>query len=413
MTTTVCLLGTFDTKHEEYVWLRDRLREAGVATLLVDVGGYATNGLADVPAREVAAAAGADLGRLQDRHERGAMMETMAEGAAHIVHRLAARGAIDGFLALGGSSGSSVAAAAMQALPIGFPKLLVSTMASGDVRPYVGETDATLMYSVVDIAGINSVAEQVLGNAAAAAAGMAAAYHRRKAAQQTSGPTVAITMFGVTTPAADEARRTLDELGYETLVFHATGSGGRAMEKLVSSGLIAGVLDLTTTELADELVGGVLSAGPERLTAAARRGVPQVVSVGALDMVNFGPQDTVPDRFADRTLLPHNPTVTLMRTTAAEMAELGRILGTKVAAGTGPSAIHLPLRGVSAVDVDGGPFRDAAADEALFQAVRDATRGTPVEVHERDQAINDPGFGRAMAHQLHRLITDTKEDHPA
>ncbi|RII15329.1 hypothetical protein DSC45_18665 [Streptomyces sp. YIM 130001] len=415
MTATVCLLGTFDTKHEEYVWLRDRLHEAGVDTVLVDVGGYSTKGIADVTAAEVATAAGADLGRLQDRHDRGAMMEAMADGAAHVVRRLCARDVIQGFLAVGGSSGSSVAAAALQALPVGFPKLLVSTMASGDVRPYVGETDTTLMYSVVDIAGVNSVSEQVLGNAAAAAAGMAQAYHRRRAAAARTGSgvparAVAVTMFGVTTPAADEARQALDELGYETLVFHATGAGGRAMEKLVSSGLIAGVLDLTTTELADELVGGVLSAGPDRLTAASRRGVPQVVSVGALDMVNFGPQDTVPDRFAGRDLLPHNPTVTLMRTTPAEMAELGRLLGAKVTAGGGPSAVFLPLRGVSAVDVDGGPFRDAEADEALFRAVRNAVKGSGVELHELDAAINDPGFGRAAAEELHRLISFTEED---
>ncbi|MEU3709939.1 Tm-1-like ATP-binding domain-containing protein [Streptomyces catenulae] len=408
--TTVCLLGTLDTKHEEYGWLRDRLREAGVTVVLVDVGGYPTDVPAEVSAEEVAAAAGADLAALRARRDRGAMVAAMAEGAAHTVRRLHARGAIDGFLALGGSSGSSIAAAALQALPLGFPKLLVSTMACGDVRPYVGETDATLMYAVVDLAGLNSVSEQVLGNAAAAMAGMAAAYRRGRAAPPRTRPAVALTMFGVTTPAADEARHTLDGLGYETLVFHATGSGGRAMERLVAAGLIAGVLDLTTTELADELVGGVLSAGPERLTAAARRGVPQVVSVGALDMVNFGPPETVPARFADRTLLRHNPTVTLMRTTAAEMAELGRLLGAKVAAATGPSAIQLPLRGVSAVDVAGGPFRDEAADAALFAAVRDATAGTAVEVHERDEAINDPGFGRAMARKLHRLITLTEED---
>ncbi|GAA3193725.1 MULTISPECIES: Tm-1-like ATP-binding domain-containing protein [Streptomyces] len=411
---TVCLLGTWDTKGEEYGWLRDRLREAGATVLLVDVGGYSADAPAEVSAQEVAAAAGADLTELRIRRDRGAMTAAMAEGAARIVRRLHARGAIDGFLAAGGSSGSAIAAAAMQALPLGFPKLLVSTMAGGDVRPYVGETDATLMYAVVDLAGVNSVSEQVLGNAAAAVAGMAEAYRRRRAGTPANArPAVALTMFGVTTPAADEARRTLGALGYETLVFHATGSGGRAMESLIRAGLIAGVLDLTTTELADELVGGVLSAGPERLTAAARRGVPQVVSVGALDMVNFGPPDTVPARFADRTLLRHNPTVTLMRTTAAEMAELGRLLGSKVAAGTGPSAIHLPLRGVSAVDVAGGPFRDAAADEALFTAVRDATAGTAVEVHERDEAINDPGFGRAMAHRLHHLISLTEEDEPA
>jgi uncharacterized protein (UPF0261 family) len=218
-------------------------------------------------------------------------------------------------------------------------------------------------------------------------------------------PLVGITMFGVTTPAADEARGRLEELGYETVVFHATGAGGRAMEKLVESRFFAGVCDLTTTELADDLVGGVLSAGPHRLEMAGRQGIPQVVSVGALDMVNFGPRDTVPARFADRNLFVHNPTVTLMRTTQAEMAELGSRIATKLAAAVAPAEVFIPLRGVSAIDVEGAPFRDAEADAACFAALRDGVAGSGVAVHERDQAINDPGFGAAMADALHRLIT--------
>jgi uncharacterized protein (UPF0261 family) len=334
----------------------------------------------------------------------------MGAGAAAVVHRLFDEGRLHGMLAVGGSGGSSVAAPAMQALPIGVPKVLVSTMASGDVKPYVGEVDATLMYSVVDVAGINSVSEAVLGNAAAAAAGMAKAYETRAAAGTADHlPLIGLTMFGVTTPAANEARERLTALGYEVLVFHATGTGGRAMEKLVASGMLAGVCDLTTTELCDDLVGGVLSAGPDRLEIAGELGLPQVVSLGALDMVNFGPRETVPPQFANRNLFVHNPTVTLMRTTTEEMAELGRRIARKLAAATGPTDLFVPLRGVSAIDVDGAPFRDADADAALFATLREGLSGSAVTVHELDQAINDPGFGAVMAETLDHHIRSAKE----
>ena len=301
---TVALLGTLDTKGEEYSWLKHRLGDLGVHVFLVDVGSFSTSPLADVSAAAVIAAAGGDAAALRERRDRGEMMTVVGQGAAAVIRELAREGRIHGLLSVGGSGGSSVAAPAMQALPVGFPKLLVSTMASGDVKPYVGEVNTTLTYSVVDVAGINSISEMVLGNAAAAIAGMAKAYEARLSAPaREHKPLVAITMFGVTTPAADEARTTLTELGYEALVFHATGTGGRAMEKLAESGLLAGVCDLTTTELADDLVGGVLTAGPDRLEMAGATGVPQVVSLGALDMVNFGPMDTVPARFAGRNLL--------------------------------------------------------------------------------------------------------------
>jgi uncharacterized protein (UPF0261 family) len=402
---TVALLGTLDTKVEEYTWLKDRLSELGVGVLFIDVGSFSNSQLADVGSDEVIAAAGADAAGLRERRDRGEMMTVMGRGAAAVARELAAAGRIHGILAVGGSGGSSVAAPAMQALPVGFPKLLVSTMASGDVKPYVGEVDTTLTYSVVDVAGINSISAMVLGNAAAAIAGMAKAHEARLTAPPGEHkPLIGVTMFGVTTPAADEARRTLTDLGYEVLVFHATGTGGRAMEKLVESGLLSGVCDLTTTELADDLVGGVLSAGPHRLELAGAKGVPQVVSLGALDMVNFGPMETVPPRFAGRNLFVHNPTVTLMRTTTEEMAELGRRIAAKLAAATGPTELFIPLRGVSAIDVDGAPFRDAEADAALFAALREGLAGSGVVVHEVDQAINDPGFGTAMAEALHHHI---------
>ena len=403
----VALIGTLDTKGAEYAWLAEQLDKHGVQALFVDVGSFSASPLANVSSDDVIAAADSDAVALRERRDRGEMMQVMSVGAARIVRDLAVSGRIHGLLSLGGSGGSSVAAAAMQALPVGFPKLLVSTMASGDVKPYVGEVDATLMYSVVDVAGINSVSSQVFANAAAAIAGMAQAYEDRLAAVPAGHkPVVAVTMFGVTTPAADEARDTLTDLGYEVLVFHATGAGGRAMEKLAESGLLAGVCDLTTTELADDLVGGVLSAGPRRLEMAGRVGLPQAVSLGALDMVNFGPADTVPPEFAGRNLFVHNPTVTLMRTTPEEMAELGRRIATKLAAATGPTELFIPLRGVSAIDVEGAPFRDAEADAALFAELRAGLGGSGVVVHELDQAINDPGFGAAMAHALHASITN-------
>ena len=263
--------------------------------------------------------------------------------------------------------------------------------------------------SVVDVAGINQISRATLGNAVAAIAGMAKAYQARTAAaaetEHDDAPLVGASMFGLTTPAVDEARARLTELGYEVLVFHATGAGGRAMESLARDGFLAGVLDLTTTELVDDLLGGALSAGPDRLEAAGRAGLPQVVSVGALDMCNFGPREGVPDKYDDRTFVVHNPTVTLMRTTAEEMAELGRRIATKLAAATGPVEVYLPLKGVSGIDVEGAPFFDPDADAACFAAIREGLAGTDAVVHDVDAAINDPGFGRVAADKLHELIT--------
>ncbi|MBT2232101.1 Tm-1-like ATP-binding domain-containing protein [Nonomuraea sp. NEAU-A123] len=402
---TVVLIGTLDTKGDEYAWLRNRLVELGSDVLVVDTGVRepGVNLLPDVSNERVADAAGGDLRALQEGGDRGAAVTAMGEGAAVIMAELHGAGRVDAVLAVGGSGGSSIAARAVRDLPIGLPKLIVSTMASGDVSPYVGARDVMLMYSVVDIAGINWVSRAILGNAAAAAAGMAKAHQLARAvrtAQSGDRPLIGASMFGVTTPAVDAARERLDELGYEVLVFHATGSGGRALEGLAASGLLAGVLDLTTTELADDLVGGVLSAGPERLTAAGANGVPQVVAPGALDMVNFGPRDTVPARFADRLLYVHNPTVTLMRTTPEEMAELGARMAAKLSAATGPTELFIPQRGVSALDAPGMDFHDPKADEACFEALAVFPATERLDLH-----INDPEFGRTMAERLHSLIS--------
>jgi uncharacterized protein (UPF0261 family) len=397
---TVVLLGTLDTKGGEYAFLRERLLEHGVDVLVVDAGVNEPVGLEPQVARqEVARAAGADTGALAEAGDRGAAVTAMGAGAEVVVRRLHTEGQLDGILALGGSGGSSIAAQAMRALPVGVPKLLVSTVASGDTRPYVGAVDVTMMYSVVDIAGVNRVSARIMANAAGAIAGMVGA-----SVPPLSGkPLVAATMFGVTTPCVTTARERLEELGYEVLVFHATGAGGQSMEALAKDGFLAGVLDVTTTELADELVGGVLSAGPDRLEAAGAVGLPQVVSLGALDMVNFGPRESVPAQFEDRNLYVHNPTVTLMRTTADECAELGRTIGRKLSAATGPTVLFIPLGGVSMIDVPGQPFYDPKADEALVAGLKE-TLGTGVEVHARSEDVNDAGFATAMADRLHELI---------
>lgn len=413
---TVVLVGTLDTKGAEYEWLGARLREAGCDVVLVDAGvmpSPAGTVTGDIDAAAVAHRAGHGLEALRAGGDRGAAVSAMAEGVERIVGDLHREGQLHAVLAVAGSGGSFIAARAMQALPIGVPKVLVSTMAGGDVSPYVGSSDITMMYSVVDVAGINSVSSQIMGNAVAAAAGMAIHHERSLNESRPQGrPLIGASMFGVTTPAVDAARRRLDELGYEVLVFHATGAGGRALEKLASGGFLAGVLDLTTTELADELVGGVLSAGPDRLTAAGRAGVPQVVAPGALDMVNFGPADTVPERFADRRLLVHNPTVTLMRTTAEEMTGLGASMGQKLASAQGPTAVLWPLGGISAVDAQGGPFHDPEADAAGLAALRAALRGSAVDLREIGAHLNDTSFGVAAADHLHQLISTQERSHP-
>lgn len=400
---TVVLLGTLDTKGHEYEYLRQRVQASGCDNILIDVG-IKGEPLAqpDIRRDEVARAANAEITQLAAAGDRGAAIETMARGASAVVLDLFAKKRLHGILALGGSGGSALATQVMRALPIGVPKIMVSTMASGDTRPYVGAVDITMMYSVVDIAGINRISELILNNAATAIAGMANGYLAFQPSPKTK-PLIGVTMFGVTTPCVTEARKYLEEHGYEALVFHATGTGGQSMEALVNGGFLAGVLDITTTELADELVGGVLSAGPDRLEAAGKHGLPQVVSPGALDMVNFGPMDTVPEKFRQRNLYKHNPTVTLMRTTAEECAELGRIIARKLNKARGPVAVLIPKRGVSAIDVEGMPFYDEAADRALFENLK-AGLDRRIEVHELNMDINDPRFARAMASRLDDFI---------
>ncbi len=399
---TVVLVGTLDTKGIEYAWLADRIRERGVDVVLVDAGIVGEPLAApDISRDEVAGAVGADAAALAAAGDRGAAVEAMARGAAEIVGRLHAEGRLDAVGGLGGSGGSALVTHAMRALPVGVPKLMVSTVASGDTSPYVGSVDVTMMYSVVDIAGINQISARILANAAAALAGMATATVPELGE---SRPLIGASMFGVTTPAVTTARERLEELGYEVLVFHQTGAGGGSMEELVKAGYIVGVLDVTTTEFCDLVVGGVLQAVPDRLESAGRAGIPQVVSLGALDMVNFGPLDTVPERFADRNLYVHNPTITLMRTTPEECREIAALLARKLNAATGPTELFIPLRGVSAIATEGQVFHDPEADAALIDTLRESIDTDVVRVLELDLDVNAPEFALAMANRLHELI---------
>jgi uncharacterized protein (UPF0261 family) len=402
---SVLLIGTLDTKGVEYAFVRDLLRQRGVPTLMVDAGVLQLvqpTCLADISPEQVYAAAGTTLAAIQRAADRGRAIEAAARGVARIAQDLHSQGRVTGVLALGGSAGTTIGTAAMRALPFGVPKVMVSTLASGQVQPYVGVRDILMMYSVVDISGLNRVSRKVLTNAALAVAGMVQG-GGTEAAASSEAPLLTATMFGVTTPCVEAARKLLEANGYEVLVFHATGTGGRTMESFIADGLVKGVLDVTTTELADELVGGVLNAGRDRLTAAGLRGVPQVIALGALDMVNFGPPETVPEKFRGRRFYQHNPTVTLMRTTPEENDRLGKEIAEKASAARGPTAVLVPRRGVSAIDAEGKPFWWPEADAALFQSLRNWI-SPHVELIELDLHINDPAFAETAAQTLLRFL---------
>jgi uncharacterized protein (UPF0261 family) len=397
---TVVLLGTLDTKGWEYGFVKQQVESAGCEAIVVDAGIVGPAQIeADITADEVARAAGEDRAALADAGDRGAAVAAMGRGAAAVLAGLHAAGRLDGAIGMGGSGGSSLFSRAVRDLPLGVPKLLVSTLASGNTRAYVGTTDLTLMYPVVDIAGINAISERVLGNAAAAIAGMAR-HHAGFVPRSGGRPLLVASMFGNTTACVNAARRWLEDRGYEVLVFHATGSGGLAMEALMRAGVVTGVLDVTAAELADDLLGGLGSAGPDRLEVAGRLGLPQVVSPGAVDMVNFGPTGTVPERFRGRTLYQHNPAVTLLRTSPEECADLGRIMAEKLNRAIGPLTVFLPLRGFSEIGREGGVFHDPAADAALVAGLK-AGLDPRVEVVDLDTHINDPAFALAMAARLH------------
>ena len=399
---TIAVIGTFDTKGEEFAFLRERIESAGVGTLMIDVGILGMPSCdADISRADVATAANEDLTRLISERDRGQSVSVMAVGATAILRQLFEQRAIHGVISLGGSAGTTIATAAMRSLPSGFPKLMVSTLAAGDTKPYVETKDICMMPSVLDIAGLNRVSRIILNNAAGAICGMVGMKPYATVAEK---PAIAATMFGVTTPCVTAARRILEERGYEVLVFHATGVGGKAMEQLIEDGAFRAVLDITTTELADELVGGVMSAGPHRLEIAGRKGIPQLVCPGAIDMVNFGPEATVPAQFKGRDLHIHNPTVTLMRTTPEECAEIGRITATKLNGAKGPVTVLIPLQGVSAIDKSGAPFYSQAALNAYRSALK-AVLNPTVRLVELNAHINDEKFALGAVDLLLESIT--------
>lgn len=394
----VVILGTLDTKGEEFKFIKDIIEAQGMATLVINAGVLGKPHFQpDIANTQVAEAGGTELAELIAANDRGRAIDVMMKGSAKIMADLEKQGVIGAVISLGGTAGTTIGTHAMQSLSVGVPKLMVSTVASGDTRPYVGNKDITMMYSVVDISGINTISSKILANAAFAVAGMAKG---TTPVLEQEKPLLAATMFGVTTPCVTTAREYLESKGYEVLVFHATGAGGGSMEDLITAGFIKGVLDITTTEWCDELVGGVFNAGPHRLEAAGKMGIPQVVSTGALDMVNFGAMDTVPEQFKGRNLYKHNATVTLMRTTVDENRQLGQIIADKLNMTTGPTALFLPLKGVSLIDAEGQPFYGPEEDQVLFDTLRANINKDKVELIEMDANINDEPFALAMAKKL-------------
>ncbi len=399
----VFLPGTFDTKGTEFAFLKSLLEKQGFHCICADAGVLNPPSFApDISREDVFLAAGTTLNKVLLEKNRGEAVEAAANGLAKIALDLFNQGKIHGVLGMGGSAGTTLGTSAMRALPFGIPKIMVSTLASGQVRPFVGVKDITMMHSVVDICGLNRISKKVLSNAAYAIAGMLNAPAISSTLEK---PLLAATMFGVTTPCVELGRNILEQSGREVLVFHATGTGGLTMESFIRDGLIKGVLDITTTELADELVGGILSAGNKRLTAAGIMGIPQVISVGALDMVNFGPMDTVPEKFRSRRLYAHNSNVTLMRTTPEENDLLGKEIALKANAAKGPTAIIFPLHGISALDASGQPFWWPQANQALRESLK-LWLSPGVEYIEMDLHINDPAFGEACAQKLINYLKD-------
>lgn len=393
---TIAILGTMDTKGQEHGFVAEQIRALGHKCLVIDVGVLDPPQLQpDISRFEVAQAAGKDLHALVAKRDRGEAVSAMSRGAPIVLSRLAAEKKIDGVISLGGGGGTAIATAAMRALPIGFPKVMVSTLASGNTSAYVGVKDIVMFPSIVDVAGLNRISRQILSRAAGAICGMVEAQPPQGEDRQV----IVASQFGNTTDCVTHARKILEAEGYEVLVFHATGIGGRTMESLVESGMVSGVLDITTTEWADELVGGILNAGPTRLEAAARHGVPAIITPGCLDMVNFGPPETVPAKFKGRNFYQHNPQVMLMRTTPEECDELGKILAQKINLSTGPVTVLIPLKAISVISAPGQKFHDPAADHALFESLKQNLR-KDILVTEMDCAINDPAFAEACARTL-------------
>lgn len=394
---TIAVLGTLDSKGEEHNFVAKLIREKGHTPLLIDVGtGTEPTIRPDISRHEVAEAGGIDLEALMARKDRGECVVAMSEAAPNLMAKLAAEGRIDGVISLGGGGGTALGTGAMRGLPVGFPKVMVSTLASGNTAHYVGSKDICMIPSIVDVAGLNRISKTIFTRAAGAICGMVESEVEE---DTTERPLIAASMFGNTTECVDASRKILEEAGYEVLVFHATGTGGKTMETLIADGLIKGVLDITTTEWADELCGGTLTAGSSRLDAAGKAGVPAIVTPGCLDMVNFGARETVPEKYEGRNFYIHNPQVTLMRTTPEECVQLGKILAEKINGYTGPVSVLLPTKSISIISAQGQSFYDPKADQALFDAIKSNLSKT-IELIEVEAEINAPEFSKACAETL-------------
>lgn len=395
---TIAVLGTLDSKGEEHAFVGELIKAREHEPLYIDVGtGDAPQIIPDIDRFEVAASAGLDLQPLLDGRDRGACVVAMSQAAPVLLSKLAEDGRIDGVISLGGGGGTALGTAAMRALPLGFPKLMVSTLASGNTAHYLGTKDIVMMPSIVDVAGLNSISRTVFTRAAGAICGMVEAEIDVSEAK----PLIVASMFGNTTDLVNQAKELLEAEGYEVLVFHATGTGGRTMESLIESGMVAGVLDVTTTEWADELVGGVLAAGPARMDAMSKAGVPAVIAPGCLDMVNYGERESVPTEMEGRNFYIHNPQVTLMRTNAAECAQLGEIIARKANANPAPTAMLLPTKAISIISAEGQAFHDPEADEDLFAAIREHAT---VPVEEVAEEINSEAFAKRCVSLLLELV---------
>ena len=398
---TIAIAGTFDTKGKEYLYVKELIEILGLSTLTIHTGVFESAFEPDISNEEVAKAAGWNINDIVSKKDRALATEVLSKGMEKLVPKLYEQGKFDGIISFGGSGGTSLVTPAMRALPIGVPKLMVSTVASGNTSQYVGTSDIVMMPSIVDVAGLNSISTKIFTNAVFAIVGMVK-FENNKVLDKK--PLVAATMFGVTTPCITAAKEYMEDKGYEVLVFHATGVGGRTMESLIEGGFIEGVLDLTTTEWADEIIGGVLNAGPNRLEAAAKHNIPQVVSVGALDMCNFGPYDTVPEKFLGRNLYKHNPTVTLMRTTVEENELIGKKIAEKLNMSKGQTILMLPLKGVSGIDAKDQPFYGEEEDKKLFDTLKELTNKDVVTIQEINCNINDIEFAQRAAQNLIDLI---------
>jgi uncharacterized protein (UPF0261 family) len=401
MSKTVVIAGSLDTKGAEFAFVKGLIESQGLDTLVIDFGVMGDPTLEpDIKRDQVAEAGGGDLAYLASGQHKDEAMQVMATGLAVVVRRLYDGGKLDGILSMGGSGNTSIATSGMRGLPVGVPKVMVSTLAGGDVSAYAGPRDITFMPSIVDVAGINRISRMIYSNAAGAIAGMVKMVAPPAGEEK---PLVTASMFGNSTACVDRARGVMEAHGYEVLVFHATGTGGKTMESLISDGYIVGSLDITTTELADEVCGGVLSAGPERGMAASRAGIPAVIVPGCVDMANFWGIDTVPEKYQDRNLYKWNPNVTLMRTDVEENTKMGHMIAAAANASTAPVAVILPLKGVSMLDSPGGRFWEPAADAACYDAIKKNLKpGIPVI--ELDHNINDPEFADKCAELLLEML---------